>query len=376
MKFQFGIEHEISFVNAQGDYADWTNTSFDDLENIVSKLPLYKSDYPQLRVGDAGIKHKRWYVEGFERFDLDGNVIDCPPKGIEIRTTIHDTIEGAVTELTESYEMLVDKSMKAGFTPVDISFNPHQTHFFPNPPLNSFEKRQRSRSPEVQTAHIPMLTQGPDISISSPDLSTDQIIDAGQKFTYYSPALVPFSFCSPFYKSQLWDGLSVRTYHRTGMRPAAMVFIDDQDKMIESSPSLTQKARIPAETGRIEFKAFDTCSDFKHYARLGTLLKGLILDTSLPGRAVVPDKSMHQRTARLGFDDAQIVALATQVLSAAEKSLNHTNDLEYLTVLQDMLTTRRTPSHDMIERYQRCDTIEECLLISADHSSGESRGNI
>ena len=95
MKFRFGIEHEVALLNSRNEFVDWTNTTFEQLENIVAGLPLYPADYPQLRIGDAGIKHKRWYVEGYERFDSKGKVIDCPPKGIEIRTTIHDSIGGA-----------------------------------------------------------------------------------------------------------------------------------------------------------------------------------------------------------------------------------------------------------------------------------------
>ncbi|MGB5986254.1 MAG: glutamate-cysteine ligase family protein [Desulfobacterales bacterium] len=362
MKFRVGIEHEVAFINAKGQFVDWTNTRFDDLQAIVAELPLYPTDYPQLRVGDAGIKHKRWYVEGFERFDMQGKVIDCPPKGIEIRTSIHDSIEGVVAELSESFETLKKVAATAGFTPVCISFNPNQTRFVPNPPLNPYEQRRRAGSPEVQTADLPMLTQGPDISLSSPGLSAAQIIDAGQKLTYYSPYLVPFSFSSPFYNGGLWEGLSVRTFKRTGLRPAALVFIDDPRRMIASTPSLTQKARLPAEAGRMEFKAFDSCADFQHYARLATLLKGLIQDNTLTGRAVVPDARLHQRSARHGFDDPRIYALAHQILKAALQALSDPAELAHLADLGHMLECRQTPAHAMIKAFQQSDSIEASLL--------------
>ena len=80
MPFRFGIEHEIAFLNQDGQFADFTNTSYAAFAQIIAELPLNDSDYPQLRIGDAGIKHKRWYVEGFERF-VDSEVpVDCPPK--------------------------------------------------------------------------------------------------------------------------------------------------------------------------------------------------------------------------------------------------------------------------------------------------------
>ena len=123
------------------------------------------------------------------------------------------------------------------------------------------------------------------------DLSTENVIDIGRKLTYYSPYIVPFSYSSPFYKGGLWDGLSVRTFIRTGKRPAALVFVQKEEQLINSIPSLTKIARIPAlEVGRIEFKACDSCDDFSTYAALLALLKGLVLDNTLLGRETVPMK--------------------------------------------------------------------------------------
>ena len=101
MKFTFGLEHEVAFLNTKGDFADFSNTSFADFDQIIQQLPIYDTDYPQLRVGDAGIKVKRWYIEGYERFLDSENVVGCLPKGIEIRTTLHPTIQSAIEELTE-----------------------------------------------------------------------------------------------------------------------------------------------------------------------------------------------------------------------------------------------------------------------------------
>lgn len=68
--FFFGIEHEVAFINYQGKFADFNCTNFQDFQQIVDALPIYPHDYLELRVGDAGIKNKRWYIEGFERFDV------------------------------------------------------------------------------------------------------------------------------------------------------------------------------------------------------------------------------------------------------------------------------------------------------------------
>jgi hypothetical protein len=104
--FSFGIEHEVAFLNDRNQFADFSCTSFAEMNQIIEQLPVYADDYAQLRIGDAGIKKKRWYIEGFERFSEDGKVTDCAPKGIEIRTTIHASIQGAIAELTESFSKL------------------------------------------------------------------------------------------------------------------------------------------------------------------------------------------------------------------------------------------------------------------------------
>ena len=174
MEFSFGIEHEVAFLNREGEFADFSRTTFDDFNQIIEELPLYPQDYPQLRIGDAGIKKKRWYIEGFERFEDSEKVVDCVPKGIEIRTTIHSSIKDTISELTESFHLLTDIASSFGFTPVLVSFNPFHTVFEPDPPLNAYEIKRRQASPEKQTAHIPMLTYGPDLNLSVKGLTTEE----------------------------------------------------------------------------------------------------------------------------------------------------------------------------------------------------------
>ncbi|MEH1837453.1 MAG: glutamate--cysteine ligase [Nostoc sp.] len=359
--FLFGIEHEVAFLNKEGKFADFSHTKFADLNQIIERLPTYPSDYPQLRVGDAGIKMKRWYIEGFERFADSDKVIDCHTKGIEIRTTIHSDIQGAITELSESFHLLSEVAADFGFSPVLVSFNPYNPVFEPQPPLNGYEIKQLEAYPDEQTANIHMVSYGPDLNISMANLSTEDVIDVGKKLTYYSPYIVPFSYSSPFYKGGLWDGLSVRTFIRTGKRPATLVFLQKQEQMVDSIPSLTKIARIPAEVGRIEFKACDSCDNFLIYAALLTLLKGLVLDETLVGRATVPDAILHQLSAKEGFDNEDIFGNATKVLQAAEVALGDDPDVHYLTLLKVLLAKRKTRSHELIEMFHRLSSIEEVI---------------
>ncbi|MEH2323640.1 MAG: glutamate--cysteine ligase [Nostoc sp.] len=359
--FLFGIEHEVAFLNKEGKFADFSRTQFADLNQIIEKLPTYPSDYPQLRIGDAGIKMKRWYIEGFERFADSDKVIDCHVKGIEIRTTIHSDIQGAITELSESFHLLREVAANFGFSPVLVSFNPYNPVFEPHPPLNDYEIQELQAYPDEQTANIHMVSYGPDLNISVVNLSTEDVIDIGRKLTYYSPYIVPFSYSSPFYKGGLWDGLSVRTFVRTGKRPAALVFVQKQEQLIDSTPSLTKIARIPAEVGRIEFKACDSCDNFLIYAALLTLLKGLVLDKTLLGRETVPDAALHQLSAKEGFDNEDIFGNATKVLQAAEVALGDDPDVDYLTPLKAMLAMRKTRTHELIEMFHRLSSIEEVI---------------
>ncbi|WP_414579079.1 glutamate--cysteine ligase [Anabaena sp. CCY 9402-a] len=361
MTFLFGVEHEVAFLNRDGKFADFTCTKFADFAQIIDRLPTYADDHLQLRVGDAGIRSKRWYIEGFERFSDSDKVIDCTSKGIEIRTTIHSDIQGVIKELTTSFELLREVAGELGFLPVLTSFNPYKTVFAPYPPLNNYEIKQLQAYPDEQTAYIYMVTYGPDLNISVPDLPIEQVIDIGKKLTYYSPYIVPFSYSSPFYNGTLWEGLSVRTFIRTGKRPAALVFVPEEEQLIKSAPSLTKIARLPAEIGRIEFKAFDSCDDFSTYAALLALLKGLILDKSLFGRAITPDASLHQISAKEGFDNKDILMNAREILQAAEVSLGDDPDVELLAPLKLMLEQRQTKSHQLIELFQRVGSIEDAL---------------
>jgi hypothetical protein len=363
----YGIEQEIPLLrDEQSEFVDFSNTGFEELESIVSNLPEYPDDYPKLRVGDLGIKRKRWYVEGYERFNEDGSYIATLPKSLEIRTVPHDSAESAIELLKASYRLLRLPLHNAGFHPVWLSFNPFLKEFIPNPSLNSYEKKMRSGSPELASANIAQLSFGPDISISFSkvdgfEMTDKKLVDIGKKLTYYSPGIIPFSFSSPFYGGELWKGLSVRSFLRTGRRPAVMVFLYDDKNMIVSNPSLTQQARIPFERGRIEFKAFDTCNDPQMYLSLITLIEGLIMDEALPGRALVPDESLHKMSAQYDFTDDRIIKLGHDALISAQKALPPIKS-RLLDPLFEMIQDRsKLPGNKIVNTYKKNNSIIKTL---------------
>ena len=66
----------------------------------------------------------------------------------------------------------------------------------------------------------------------------------------------------------------------------------------------------------MEFKAFDALPSPQTYPSLLALLAGLALDTSLLGRADVPDAAAHRRAARHAFDDPELAEGAAAAVDA------------------------------------------------------------
>ncbi len=349
--FRYGIEHEIALLHADGRFADFTDLTFTDLQAVVDALPEDPADYPGLRIGDAGIKRKRWYVEGYERFDEDGTLVRCDPKGLEIRTRIHDSIEAAVAALRAD-EVLLDAELAArGLRACAVAFNPVRSDYPIVPPLNAWERAHRQGSPEERTAHLHMLTYGPDLNLSCAELADP--VDVARKLTHHSPWIVPLSFSSPFRDGAPWGGLSARTAMRTGARPAALVFLDAAAEQVPADPSLTQVARLPAEVGRIEFKACDAIGDLALYGELLSLLTGLALDDTLPGRATVPDAAAHRHVARVGLADDDVHAGTGALLDAAERACaGRPADLARLDALRERWARRDCPALDLLARHE------------------------
>ena len=367
-RFRYGIEHESALLRPDGTFADFTNTRFDELQDIVDVMPEDPADLADLRVGDAGIKRKRWYIEGYERFDEQGTLVRCDPKGLEIRTRIHPSVEAAVAALCADQQRLDAEAAARGLGVTAIGFNPVRSEYVVEPALNSWERGHRLGSPEERTAHLHMVTYGPDLNLSweggpgdpagGDPAGPDELIDAARKLTALSPYLVPLSFSSPFRDGGPWGGLSARTALRTGARPAVLVFLAEGVPQVPADPSLTQPARLPAEVGRLEFKAFDSCPDSVLYGELLSLLTGLVLDTTLPQRRTTPDPALHRHAARVGYADIPQRAAAEAALHAAAAAVaDRPADTARLASLRARFDRDECPARDMLARYEAGDSV-------------------
>jgi hypothetical protein len=346
--FRYGVEHELALLR-DGVFADFVDLTFDEVQAVVDALPFDEADYPDLRVGDQGIKRKRWYVEGYERFDEAGGFVRCDPKGLEVRTRIHDSVEAAVGALAADVALMDAELGRRGLVSCVVGFNPVRSAYTIDPPLGEWERAHRIGSPEERTAHLHMVTYGPDLNLSADGLA---VVDAARKLTHYSPWLVPLSFSSPFREGRPWGGLSARTYLRTGARPAAMAFLGPSEPQVVADPSLTQPARLPAEIGRLEFKAFDAIGDFALYGELLSLLTGLVLDETLPGRRTTPDAAAHRHAATVGLADDEIHAGTGALLDAAERALQgRSADVARLASLRERWARRECASRAMLAEY-------------------------
>ncbi|GIW65537.1 MAG: hypothetical protein KatS3mg094_056 [Candidatus Parcubacteria bacterium] len=361
--FKFGIEHEIALVNKNGKFLDHRSLSLNSLNKIIQKFPVYQNDYQYLRIGDLGIKVKRVYVEGLEIFDKDGYLIKQYPKGLELRTRPNSNIDHLFAEFLSDFNFISKSLKQFKIQPTFLSFNPYLDRVNIKIELHSYEKKLRSEDPGRKTASFTLLTFGPDINISFSELSDKGILDIILKLNYYAPFIVPLTFSSPFYKGKLWDGYSVRTYFRSQLRPSAVGFINDKNLLLKYSDKwILNKNRTESESGRIEFKAIDTIWDIKIYKGLFIILKGLILENNLKGRAEWSDKKLMELSAKYGFDDNLIYDGAYEVLSTCYKIIRNNEERKYLKYLFEVLKKKWNFSKILISDFKKFGSINKVLI--------------
>lgn len=342
-ELRFGLEAEFALVHAERGFCDFTSLTYAQAQAVVDRLPDHGD--PDLTRGDLEVKVTRWYVEGDERYDGAGGFLRCVPKGLETRTPVRDSIGAVTAQLADQTALLAGAAAVDGYRLAAVGRNPWRD-YAPDPPYNAWERELHRRKPEYAAPEAYMVGYGPDLNLSCPDWGPDRVLDVARKLTALSPALVPFSFSSPFAAGEV-VALSTRTLVRAPVRPSARAFLP------EPAPPVGVRARIPAEVGRVEFKAFDALPTPDLYAPLLALLAGLALDGTLADRADRPDPAAHARAARAGFDDPGIRAAAGAVVDAADRALTGTLYGGMLVPLRHMLERRRTPAHDLIDSFRR-----------------------
>lgn len=343
---KFGIEAEYALVRPDGRFADYGNTDYSEVWPLLHRLPDYR--HPELRVGDAGIRVKNWYVEGDERFDDRGRSTGFAFKGVEIRTAVFATIEESMRSLAELRSMLEAELAAQGWSLVSIGFNPCTAAY--EPEYTQWEKELQASHIGNALPQISTLSYGPDLNFSRSGDSPEAVVESVRRLTYYSPYIVPFSFSSPFLAGAPWEGLSYRTYRRTGPRPAALAHLHGGH-----DHPLVKEADPPSQHLRIEFKAFDMVEDDRLLGELFYLVLGISLADAadLPGLADAPDAELHRKVALCGFDDLSVHEAAARLVTLARGGLRARGYRMEFPLLEEMLATRRTPAHAMLERFER-----------------------
>ncbi|WP_294957187.1 glutamate-cysteine ligase family protein [Sulfurovum sp.] len=336
---QIGIEHEFVFKNQNEDYLDFENTEFDTFQQIVNAFPFHKGDERYFECKSLEKRPKRCYVEGFERYDLSGQLIETLPKGIEIRTLPHATVDTVVKEFTESYTRLTNIATSFGLYPLLTGVNPYKTSVLLHRPLNQKELTLRTKE-WLTIALDSMLVHGLQVNISMDHLSKEELEDLVHKLNYYVPYMIPFSFSSPFYNGDVFEGLSYRIFFRAGTRGLAR---------------LQKRKGVDV----IEFGGFDACGSARLLRSLLLLFKGVLVDTTLTKRALAQNVEQVKRSSLKGFEDEEIKEEGRLVLNAAKVALGEEG--KALELLETMFLTNDSYAARMKYSYKKTSSIMESI---------------
>jgi len=334
-----GIEQEFVFRDREGRYLDCGNSDYQLFSQVVEQFPFHDGDEAWFDCKSLETRPKRCYVEGFEHHGPDGSLLETFPKGLEIRTLPHETVAGIVGEFTASYAQVMDLASDLGLYPLLTSRHPFQPADALIVPLDPIEGIVRT-GPELALAIRAMMTHGMHLTVSLPGRSRALMEDLVRKFNYYLPFLIPYSFSSPFYEGRLFKGLCSRNYYRAGTRTMA--------SLEERKSGLV-----------LEFRGFDSCGDAQLLTALLTLLRGFVLDDSLPGRSSTQDPKLLQSSSLLGFDDEFIEEQGLRVLNAARAALP--DEAVSLDLLEDMLRQRDSYAARMKRQYMQGADLMTCM---------------
>jgi carboxylate-amine ligase len=187
-----------------------------------------------------------------------------------------------------------------------------------------------------------MLTYGPDINISLPDVLARRVDvkDLNEKVNYYVPALIGLTLASPLRGGALWRirgriGKSVRTYHRSVVAPA-----------LETHPD---------EGPRFELKSFEMTCALADYRNYFLLWLTLLLDEHLNGRASDETRIYDLgRIACVGLEAETVRDRASVVLDCAPQVLRRWGfDCQSLDLFRERLESGFLPADDIISIFER-----------------------
>ncbi len=226
MRFRYGIEHECALLHTDGRFADFTEHHVRRAAGRGRRAcPRTRPTTRTCASATRGSSASAGTSRATSGSTTAGELVRCDPKGLEIRTRIHDSVDAAVDALRADLGRLDAALAQHGLRTTTIAFNPLRSEYVIEPPLNDWERAHRLGSPEERTAHLHMSTYGPDLNLSCADLGPADLVDVGRKLTHYSPWLVPLSFSSPFRDGSRGAGCRRAPRVRTGVRPAALVFL-------------------------------------------------------------------------------------------------------------------------------------------------------
>ncbi len=336
---RMGIEHEFIFKDSIGNYLDFENIEYSLFQEIVDTFPYFENDDAFFDCKSLEKVPKRCYIEGFERYDTNGKLIETTPKGLEIRTLPHTSVDTMIEEFISSYTHLIRITEEFGFSPLLTSNHPYKNSVIFKNPLNKTEIALRTGK-ELSIATNALLWHGLHVNVSMSDLSRKQMNDLMEKVNYYVPYILPFSFSAPFYNGKVFEGLSYRTYKKANSR-----------KIIE----VQNRKGVDV----LEFRGYDSCGDAKLLKSLLLLLKGLLLDQTLTKRALSQDAERVIQSSLKGFEDEMIKEEGLIVLQAAKAALKEEGSaLEYL---ETMLNTNDSYAARMKQSYQETGNIIESI---------------
>lgn len=345
-----GIEFEYLLVDTDGPTAgrvrDFGNLDFAELSRVLENKP--GRDDPGLPTGDLGIKSGYWYLEGDERFHEDGRFRTLAVKGVEIRTPPATNVREAVLRLLDIERQLSGCLAAHGLGLGIAGFNPVRDAYAFEPPLNAWEQALRQRHRAYDGSLVSTLSYGPDINLSVPGWSPQRNLQAARKLNAYAPYLVPFSFSSPFFAGQPWQGCSKRTWERAPLRPAVKLYLDASSLSdLGEQSQLVYPARLAHEDGRLEFKAFDAFVSTDLLLACSYLLVGVCLDDELPRRSESPDLDLYRRAALAGLRDPMIHDGARELLTRVRFALirdGQGDAADALEPLESLMSRRSTPA--------------------------------